>query len=125
MRLSFAVVVLAAVSLPATPVLAQRATEVLIPIGQSPGVSGISSVVGTIVSFDPAKGVMTISTENEQHTVALTAETKIYLDRSAAKKGSVLGSRSDCQRGRRSEVKFVYEGKVRTARAEWIKVQTG
>ena len=53
----------------------------------------------------------------------LSTETKIYLDRSAAKKSGTLGSRSDCQKGRRGEVKFVYEGETRTARVEWIKIQ--
>jgi hypothetical protein len=95
----------------------------LIPIGQSPGVSGISSVIGTIASCDLRSGVVTISTEKEQHTATLSTETKIYLDRSATKKSGTLGSRSDCQKGRRSELKFVYEGETRTARAEWFKIQ--
>jgi hypothetical protein len=126
MRLSFAVTVMAAVSLLVTSAQAQRATEVLIPIGQSPGVSGISSAIGTIASCDQSSRTVTISTDKEQHTATLSTETKIYLDRSAAsaaKKSGTLGSRSDCQRGRRAEVKFVYEGEARTARVEWIKIQ--
>jgi hypothetical protein len=121
MRLSFVVMVV--VALLVTAAHAQKATEVLIPIGQSPGVSGILSVIGTIASCDAAGGIVTVSTEKEQHTARLTEETKIYLDRSAAKKGGTLGSRSDCQKGRRIEVKYVYEGKTRTATAEWIKIQ--
>jgi len=123
MRLSFAVTVMATVSLLLTSAQAQRATEVLIPIGQSPGVSGISSVIGTIASCDQRGGAVTISTEREQHMATLSTETKIYLDRSAAKKSGTVGSRSDCQKGRRGEVKFVYEGGTRTARVEWIKIQ--
>jgi len=123
MHRSFAVTVMATVSLLVTSAQAQRATEVLIPIGQSPGVSGISSVIGTIASCDQSSGIVTISTQKEQHTATLSTETKIYLDRSAAKKSGTLGSRSDCQRGRRAEVKFVYEGETRTARVEWIKIQ--
>jgi hypothetical protein len=114
---------MATVSLLVTSAQAQKATEVLIPIGQSPGVSGISSVIGTIVSCDQSSGIVTIASEKEQHTATLSTETKIYLDRSAAKKGGTLGSRSDCQKGRRGEVKFVYEGETRTARVEWIKIQ--
>jgi hypothetical protein len=121
MRLSF--VIMAAVGLLVTSAHAQRATELLIPIGQSPGVSGILSVIGTIASCDSAGGIVTVSTEKEQHTARLTEETKIYLDRSAAKKGGTLGSRSDCQKGRRIEVKYVYAGTTRTATAEWIKIQ--
>jgi hypothetical protein len=121
MRLSF--VIMAASGLLVTSVHAQKATEMLIPIGQSPGVSGILSVIGTIASCDTAAGTVTVSTEKEQHTARLTEETKIYLDRSAAKKVGPLGSRSDCQKGRRIEVKYVYEGKTRTPTAEWIKIQ--
>ena len=124
MRQSFVVTVMAAVSLLVTSAQAQKATEALIPIGQSPGVSGISSVIGTIASCDQSRGIVTIATEKEQHTATLSTETKIYLDRTAAKKSSTLGSRSDCQKGRRDEVKFVYEGETRTARAEWIKIQS-
>jgi hypothetical protein len=121
MRLSF--LIMAAVGLLVTSAHAQKATEVFVPIGQSPGVSGILSVIGTIASCDSAGGLVTVSTDKEQHTAGLTEETKIYLDRSAAKKGGTLGSRSDCQKGRRIEVKYVYAGKTRTATAEWIKIQ--
>jgi hypothetical protein len=121
MRLSF--VIIAAAGLLVTPAHAQKATEVLIPIGQSPGVSGILSVIGTIASCDSAGGTVTVATEKEQHTARLTEETKIYLDRSAAKKGGTMGTRSECQKGRRIEVKYVYEGKTRTTTAEWIKIQ--
>jgi hypothetical protein len=115
--------VLAAVGLLAGPARAQKATEMLIPIGQSPGLSGISSVIGTIVSCDAATGVVTIAGDKEQHTATVTKETKIWLDRSVTRRGGVLGSLSDCQKGRRSEVKYLYEGKTRTALAEWIKIQ--
>jgi hypothetical protein len=124
MRLPFLLTVVAAAGLLVTSAHAQKATEVLIPIGQSPGVSGITSVIGVIASCDPAKGTLTISTEKEQHTATLTEETKIYLDRSASKQGGVLGSPSDCQKGRRSEVKYVYEGGKRTPRVDWIKIKT-
>jgi len=76
-----------------------------------------------IASCDQSSGIVIISTEKEQHTATLSTETRIYLDRSAVKKGGTLGSRSDCQKGRRAEVKFVYEGETRTARVEWIKIQ--
>jgi hypothetical protein len=101
---------------------AQEATEVFIPIGQSPGVSRIKSVIGTIVTCDWTSGIV-VSTDKEQQTAALTDETKVYLDRSAAKKRGAEGSRSDCRKGRRVEVKYVYEGQTRSAKAEWIKIQ--
>jgi hypothetical protein len=122
MHLSFVPSVMRAVVLLVTLGHAQEATEVFIPIGQSPGVSRIKSVIGTIVSCDWASGIV-VSTENEQQTATLTDETKVYLDRSAAKKSGTECSRSDCQKGRRVEVKYVYEGETRSARAEWIKIQ--
>ena len=124
MRPSFGLTVMVAVSVLVAAADAQKATEMLIPIGESPGVSGISSVIGTIAACEQASGVVTISTEKEQHTARLTEETKIWLDRSAVRKAGAVGSRADCQKGRRSEVKYVYEGTTRSARAEWIKIQT-
>ena len=122
MRVPF-VALIVAVGLVVPPVHAQKATEMLIPIGQSPAVSGISSVTGTIMSCDRASGIVTISDEKRTHTATLTDATKIWRDRSALKQGGAVGSVSDCQTGRRSEVKFVYEGETRTTRAEWIKIR--
>jgi hypothetical protein len=122
MHLTFALTVMPAIVLLVTLAHAQEATEVFIPIGQSPGVSRIKSVIGTIVSCDWATGIV-ISTDKDQQTATLTDKTKVYLDRSAAKKGGTDGSRSDCQKGRRVEVKFVYKGDARTTTAEWIKIQ--
>lgn len=122
MHLSFVLGVMPAIVLFVTLGHAQEATEVFIPIGQSPGVSRIQSVIGTIVSCDWSRGIV-VSTDKEQQTATLADDTKVYLDRSAAKKGGIEGSRSDCQKGRRVEVKYVYKGETRTARAEWIKIQ--
>lgn len=124
MRLSFVLIVAATINLLGPPSHAQKATEVFIPIGQSPGVSGISSVIGTIASCDLASGMLTIATgDGQQHTARLTRDMKIYLDKSAAKEAGTLGSPSDCQTGRRSEVKYAYEGGTRTGRADWVKIQ--
>lgn len=123
MRLSLMLTVIAVAGLLVTPARAQKATEMFVPIGQSPGVSGVTSVIGTIVSCDETSGVVTVSDDKGQHTATLTAETKIWLDRNMTKKSAGVGARSDCQQGRRVEVKYVYEGATRTARAEWIKIQ--
>ena len=122
MHLPFVLSVMPAIVLLVTLGHGQEATEVFIPIGQSPGVSRIKSVIGIIVSCDWASGIV-VSTDQAQQTATLTDETKVYLDRSAAKKSGTEGSRSDCQKGRRVEVKYVYEGETRSARAEWIKIQ--
>lgn len=99
---------------------AQKATEMLIPIGQSPGDSGIASVVGVIASCDSTAVQIAADAGTTQAT--LSAETKIWLDGSAARRPNAVGTLADCQKGRRAEVKFVYEGQTRTTRAEWIKI---
>ena len=39
----------------------QQATEMFIPIGQSPGLSNKGNVIGTLESVDPGKQMVTIS----------------------------------------------------------------
>jgi hypothetical protein len=101
---------------------AQKATEMWIPIGQSPGVSGVTSVVGTIGSCDQASGALQVAADGGSHTASIDGKTVIWLDRSSAKRPNTAGTRADCQQGRRVEVKFIYDGKTRTPRAEWIKI---
>jgi len=107
----------------AASVRAQKATEMLIPIGQSPGVSGRLSVVGTIASCDQLKGTMQLtSTDRQSHVAHLTPDTRIWRDRSAAKRPNEVGTFADCRPGRLAEAKFVHEGGTRTLHAEWIKI---
>ncbi len=118
MRSLFVAVVVGLLSVSA---LAQRATEMLIPIGKSPGVSGVATAIGTIAACDQTSGLQ-IATEKGSQTAALSTETKIWLDGSAVRRAHAAGTLSDCQKGRRVEVKYVYEGSTRTSKAEWIKI---
>jgi hypothetical protein len=120
MRRPFVVVVVV-VDLLTVSVLAQRATEMLIPIGKSPGVSGVTTAIGTIAACD-ATGGLQVTSERGSQTAALAAETKIWLDGSASKRAHAVGTLADCQKGRRAEVKYVYDGPTRTDKAEWIKI---
>lgn len=104
------------------PLQAQKATEMWIPIGQSPGVSGTMSAVGTIATCEPASGALQMATDKGPQAATLTTATKIWIDRSATKRANSVGDLADCQKGRRAEVKYVYDGAARTARAEWIKI---
>ena len=106
------------------PAYGQKSTEVFIPIGESPGLSGKYSVIGKIGSFDSETRILTIHGEDGELRIRITDETKIWLDNSAAKKTSKTGSQADCQQGRMCEVKYAYAGKTRTDRAEWIKIRT-
>lgn len=102
---------------------AQQATERYIPLGQSPGVSGKTAMMGTVVGY--ANGVLTVNSPAypAPHQVRLTADTKIWLDRNAMRQTNMVGSAADLQPGRRIEIRFV--DPASRAAAEWIKVETG
>ena len=101
----------------------QQATEMFIPIGQSPGLSNKGSVIGTLESVDPGKRMVTISSPSGAQTVVITDRTLIWLDRSEQKQPNQNGAINDLQKGRKVEVK-VRKGEPKAV-AEWIKVQVG
>lgn len=105
------------------PGQAQQATEIFIPIGESPGVSGKTSVLGTIESVDLDRRTMVVRAPAGDHRIALTDETEIWLDRSVQGQTNERGSMTDCKTGRVCEVKLVYEAGARTSRADWIKIR--
>jgi hypothetical protein len=110
------------------PAAAQQATEIYIPIGQSPGVSGKISVIGTIESYDHAARTLTVRLEGEAartETARLTEQTRIWLDRTELRSSNRLGERTDCEPGRRIEVKFEQREGARTSEAEWVKIEIG
>jgi hypothetical protein len=100
---------------------AQEATEMYIPIGQSPGVSGKSSLIGTLESVDAAKRTVTVAGPSGARTVGLTDRTSIWLDRSLQKQPNRSGTMTDLQQGRRVEVKLRKDEP--NPFAEWIKIQ--
>lgn len=101
----------------------QQATEMFIPIGQSPGLSNKGSVIGTLESVDPEKRMVTISSSSGAQTVGITDRTMIWLDRSEQKQPNQNGAINDLQKGRKIEIK-VRKGEPKAV-AEWIKVQVG
>jgi len=101
----------------------QQATEIFIPIGQSPGLSNKGSVIGTLESVDPGKRMVTISSPSGAQTVGITDRTLIWLDRSEQKQPNQDGAINDLQKGRKVEVK-IRKGEPKAV-AEWIKVQVG
>jgi len=101
----------------------QQATEMFIPIGQSPGLSNKGSVIGTLESVDPGKRMVTISSSSGAQTVGITDRTLIWLDRSEQKQPNQNGAINDLQKGRKIEIK-VRKGEPKPV-AEWIKVQVG
>ena len=99
----------------------QEATEMYIPIGQSPGVSSKSTLLGTIESVDPGKRMLTVSGPAGTRKFQIAERTLIWIDRSAQKQRNQTGTLADLQRGRKVEIK-PDEG-AGQAVAKWIKVQ--
>ncbi len=105
-----------------SPAAAQKATVIYIPIGASPGLSGSVTTIGAIESYEHASRTLTVRAADGVHTATLTDQTAIWLDRSLVQQRNQVGVATDCQRGRRAEIKFVSDGATRTSRAEWIKI---
>jgi hypothetical protein len=116
-------VVVVATALLASAARAQETTEIFIPIGRSPGLSGETTVMGAIVSLDEGSGILKVSSDAGEHTARITAETRLYLDRTEMAAPNELASLADLRAGRRCEIHYVYEGGTRTERAKWIKVR--
>ena len=99
---------------------AEKATELYIPIGQSPGLSGEYTVMGKIDQVDPKNQTIKMSGPSGSYSVKLTQHTFIYLDRSKAGLPNTYGTLTDCRAGDTVEVKF--EDNSRSKPIEWIKV---
>jgi hypothetical protein len=99
---------------------AQRTTEQYIPIGQSPGISGVRSYIGAITAVDPQGRTITVQDSTGAHTIRVVERTRIWLDRSAERLSNDAGEMSDLRVGRRVEVKYVDDEARDTA--DWIKV---
>ncbi|NIR49418.1 hypothetical protein GWO43_13005 [candidate division KSB1 bacterium] len=100
---------------------AQKATERFIPIGESPGLSGKHTVIGTVDEVNKQTQTITVSDSSGSFTAKITDETRIWLDRSHLKLTNKMGAFTDIQMGRLIEVKSV--GEEREGIAEWIKVR--
>lgn len=116
-----AVVAVSAVLVEPSVVTGQKKTERYIPIGQSPGVSNRTSVIGTIQGYDAARNVLTITGQTGTIAVSITDRTRIWLDRSKIRKTNLIGDSASLGKGRRAEVKF--ENAKRKQFADWIKVE--
>ena len=100
---------------------AQQATEQYVPLGQSPGVSGTLTVIGTIDAIDAATKTITVAGSSGSSSVRVAQQTKIWLDRSKIKQVNLVGAFSDLAAGQTVEVKFVDSDRRQIA--DWIKVE--
>ena len=101
----------------------QRTTEQFIPVGQSPGLSGVVTYLGEIVSVDPGSRNLTMRRPGDSGvaTVAVAPDTRIWIDRSPLGLPNLTGGFGDLAGGGIAEVHFRDPEVRRTA--TWIKLQ--
>ena len=107
----------------ATVAFGQRLTEMYIPIGQSPGLSGKHTFIGAIGAVDAGSRLVTCVHASGTATMKVTDRTRIWLDRSRAKQANGKGTLADLVVGRRMETKYVGNERKPGGEAEWIKVE--
>jgi hypothetical protein len=101
---------------------AQTMTEIYIPVGQSPGVSGKYSIMGRIESVNLKDSTVTmIPTTGNKITIKITAGCAIYLDKSKLKQSNKKGYCTDMKQGMLAEAK--YRDNKPGNKIEWVKVQ--
>ena len=100
---------------------AQKATEIFIPVGQSPGVSGSYSIIAKIDVVKSDDQTINISNSSGSYTVKIMEQTQIWLDRSKLKMTNKVGSFSDLKSNLTIEVR--YTDKERKGEAVWVKIQ--
>jgi hypothetical protein len=99
---------------------AQQTTEKFIPIGMSPGVSGISSYLGSITSVDPAAKSFSMQTDGDSKIISVAPTTRIWLDRSASRKSNLDGEFGALEAGSRVEIMMDPGDPTKAA---WIKIE--
>jgi hypothetical protein len=100
----------------------QKATEMFIPVGQSPGLSNNISIIGTIETIDARAQTIVVAGPSGSWNATITARTKIWLDKSKLRLPNQKGTFTDLRKGLLAEVKYE-EARVSKGPADWIKVQ--
>ena len=106
-----------------TYVYAEKATELYVPIGQSPGLSGKYLATGRIEQVNSLNQTITMLDASRTYTIKVTERTMYFLDRSKMQQSNLYGTWADCKKGMLVEVRF--ENDERGQLAEWIKFQIG
>ena len=121
LRAALALFIVLALCAGASVATAQRAAERFIPLGQSPGVSGRLSVIGTIVAVDREQRRIELSGSAGRVSVTLRDSTSIWIDRHELGLGAARGSFDDCRESVLAEVKYADPDTRQVA--EWIKLR--
>lgn len=103
----------------------QKATELFIPVGQSPGLSNKVTVIGTIDAIDAPGRTLAIAGPSGRWRATITDRTQIWLDRSKLRLTNQTGTFASLRKGLVVEVKYEDpEGREKgQGPAEWVKVQ--
>ena len=101
--------------------MGQQTTEQFIPIGKSPGISGEYSYIGVVVAVDRDAHTIDIQSNRGTKTIRVTEETRLWLDRSKAKRTNPKASYADCEVGVTVEVMYRHDDKTT---ANWIKIES-
>ena len=101
--------------------LGQQSSEQFIPIGQSPGISGKLSYIGTITKIDRAENTLVLESDQGTKTVTITSTTRFWIDRSKVKQPNLMANFGNSEVGQLVEVK--HDGKNKNI-ADWIKIES-
>ncbi len=101
----------------------QKATEIFIPIGKSPGLSGKYTTIGKIDTVNAQDQTITMTDSSGSYTIKITDRTQIWLDNSKLKSTNRKGAFTDLQKGLLAEVKYEDSARKDKGTAEWIKIQ--
>ena len=104
-----------------SPANGQQTTEQYIPIGYSPGVSDKYSYIGRIVAIDRKARTISVESRGVVRIIKVTAETRIWLDRSKVKRENLEADYVDCEVGRKVELMHVRDNEDV---ADWIKIES-
>jgi hypothetical protein len=105
---------------------AQKSTEIFIPIGKSPGLSGERTLIGRIESIDPKTMTITVRGAQFRAWCSLDQKSQIYIDRSEMKLPNRYGFAADCGAGTMCEIKFDRNNlgnRQSPGTIEWIKLR--
>ena len=104
-----------------SPANGQQTTEQYIPIGYSPGVSDKYSYIGRIVAIDRKARTISVESRGVVRIIKVTVETRIWLDRSKARRENLLADFVDCEVGLKVELMYLRDNKNV---ADWIKIES-
>lgn len=93
----------------------QQATEPPIPLGQLPGMSGKTTLMGTVGSVNGSDRSLAVQSAAGSQAVKTTPATRIWFDHSAAGQPPVAATIADLRPGQRIEVKFTDPSQRTTA----------